>query len=286
MRVSTLRSLARRAAPTAPAGPSIDTLAGRAPVFSGGKPMVRSPIVHLALIIVLIAFAAPGAVTPAAAAALGSTYYQCTVNISGSTHDCTNGIITLTASSGVQRVARVDLSSSQYKRLDAFVDVCNPTGWWMHFGDSPGDNGYGGDGGQTEHDAEAYNVGTDFQMYGTYNTSRSGFDIIYLSQGVTPASGCYRVQWTIYEDRVLFDNDGNPADSARVEVRSVYGFESAPYAESDSEDPTGADADLWYVGMNRTVASASRSGTGVNKVCFVLSTTTSPSASLLSALCP
>jgi len=183
-------------------------------------------------------------------------------------------------------VARVDLSSSQYKRLDAFVDVCNPTGWWMHFGDSPGDNGYGGDGGQTEHDAEAYNVGTDFQMYGTYNTSRSGFDIIYLSQGVTPASGCYRVQWTIYEDRVLFDNDGNPADSARIEVRSVYGFESAPYAESDSEDPTGADADLWYVGMNRTVASASRSGTGVNKVCFVLSTTTSPSASLLSALCP
>jgi hypothetical protein len=285
MRVSTLRSFAHRAVAAAPAGSRSDTLSGRAPVFSGGKPMVRSPIAHLALIVFMIAFAAPGAVAPAAAA-LGSTYYQCTVNISGGTHNCTNGIVTITASSGVQRVARVDLSSSAYVRLDAFADVCNPTGWWLHFGDSPGDNGFGGDGGQTEHDAEAYNLGTNFQMFGTYNTSRFAYDIIYLSQGVAPASGCYRVQWTIYEDRVFFDNDGNPADSARVEVRSVFGFESAPYAEPDSEDPSGADANLWYVGMNRTVGTSSRSGTGVNKVCFVLSTTTSPSASLLSSLCP
>jgi hypothetical protein len=248
--------------------------------------MVRSTIVRFIAIALPIAAIALLATGPALAATTGSTYYQCTVDISGNWHDCTNGVITLTTNSGTTRVARVDLASAGYKRLDAFVDVCSPTGWWFHVADSPTCNGYGGDGGTTAHDAEAYNLGGDFQMYGTYNTGRSGYEPIQLSESVIPASGCYRVQWTVYEDRVLFDNDGNPADTARLEVRSVDGFESAPYNEADSEDPGGSDADRWYVGLNRTVYSSYRSGAGVTDACFVLSTTTSPSASLLSSLCP
>ncbi len=223
---------------------------------------------------------------PAAAGTTGTTTYQCSVDVVRSTHDCTDNVITLTTNSGSYRVARADLSSASYKRLDAFVDVCAPTGWWFHLADSPTCNGYGGDGATTEHDAEAYNLGTDFGMYSTYDTSRSAFRVTYNSEDVVAASGCYRVQWTIYEDRILFDDGGDPADSSLVDVRSVHGFDSAPYAESDSEDPTGADADLWYVGMNRTVASSSRSGTGTLNACFVLSTTTSPDPAVLSAHCP
>ena len=226
-----------------------------------------------------------GASAPAGAASQGSTYYQCTINISGATHDCTNGIVTVTSSSGSQRVARVNLAPS-YLRLDAFVDVCTPTGWWIHLGDSPSSNGGGGDGSHTEHDAEAYVLGTNFEMYGMYNYSRGGIEVVHRSEAVVPASGCYRVQWTVFESRAMFDDDGNPADTPRVEARSTHGFESAPYDEPDSEDDTAADANLWYVGMNRTVGTSSRSGTGVSKVCFVVSTTTSPTAALLSSLCP
>lgn len=222
---------------------------------------------------------------PAMAATTGTTYYQCTVNVSGNTNDCTNGIVTVTTSSGSQRVARVDLAPS-FVRLDAFVDVCSPTGWWIHFADSPTCNGGGGDGGQTDHDAEAYLNGLAFEMFGMYNKTRSAFEVVQRSEGVAAASGCYRVQWTIYESRVLYDDDGNPADTPRIENRSVFGFESAPYAEPDGEDSSGADANRWYVGMNRTVGSSSRSGTGVTRACFVVSTTTSPAASLLSSLCP
>jgi len=225
--------------------------------------------------------AATVASLPAAAGTTGSTYYQCTVNISGGSHTCTDGVITLTTNSGIYRVARVDLAAASYQRLDAFLDVCNPSGWWSHLADSPTCNGYGGDAGTSDHDAEAQLLGTTFGLYGT-----SGSGLIDSSQSVTPATGCYRVQWTIYEDRVLFDDDGNPADSARVTLASSYSFESAPYNEPDTEDPGGADANRWYVGLNRTVYASYRNGTGVNKACFVLSTTTSPSNATLSALCP
>ncbi|MEE8522306.1 MAG: hypothetical protein V3T72_00110 [Thermoanaerobaculia bacterium] len=243
--------------------------------------MSRSAMVRLSLLAVLVV-----AAVPATAGTEGTTYYQCTVDISGAWHDCTEGVITLTTNSGIYRVARLDLASASYKRLDAFIDICNPSGWWSHVADSPTCNGFGGDAFTTDHDAEAYVLGTNFEMFSTYNYSRTAYDLIHRSQAVTAATGCYRVQWSVYEDRVFFDNDGDPADSARMEVRSVHGFESAPYNEADGEDPSGSDADRWYVGLNRTVYSSSRNGTGVDQACFVLSTTTSPSASVLSALCP
>jgi hypothetical protein len=243
--------------------------------------MNRLSLVPLALAAALVA-AAPA--RPALAGTTGTTYYTCTVNVSASTNTCTDGKITVTSSSGTQRVLRADLStnSPNYVRLDALVDVCSPTGFWAHFADSPTCNAYGGDSGTAQHDAEAYIQARRFDAYGMDPTSQP----IMSSQEVVPASGCYRVQWTIYEDHVLFDDDGDTADAPRLEVWSTRSFESAPYGESDSEDPSGADANRWYIGLNRTVGSASRSGTGVTKACFVLSTTTSPSPATLSSLCP
>jgi len=224
------------------------------------------------------------AAAPAWAGTTGTTYYTCTVDISGGINTCTDNVITVTATSGVQRVLLVNLSPS-YVRLDTFINVCNPTGWWSHMADSPTTNGFGGDSGTTNHDSEAYTLGTAFQMY-TMDNPRGNAWPSYRSDPVVPATGCYRVQWTVYESQVFFYDDGDPADAPRVEVFTSRGFESAPYAETDSEDTTSANANLWYVGLNRTVGSTSRTGTGANKACFVLSTTTAPSAATLSALCP
>ncbi|MCP4589543.1 MAG: hypothetical protein GY842_02240 [bacterium] len=247
--------------------------------------MLRSAFSQPTCIVVLILLAWVVAAAPGAAGEMGLTTYQCTIDIVGSWHDCTDDIVTVTTSSDIYRVTQVDLSSG-YLRLDAFVEVCDATGWWIHFGDSPSCNGGGGDALHTEHDAEAYVHDTKFEMVGTYNTERSALEPGYSSEAVIAASGCYWVHWTIYEDRVFFDDDGDPADTPQLELHSVHGFESAPYDEPDTEDPSGLYADLWYVGMNRTVWTASRNGTGVSEVCFVLSTTTAPDPAVLSALCP
>jgi hypothetical protein len=240
---------------------------------------------------------------PALAGTAGTTYYTCYLTTSGlipiplnpaaekmivlpppsPINTCTDGIITATYSSGVQRVMQVNLSPS-YVRLDIFIDVCNPTGYWSHIGDSPTNDGYGGDYGTAQHDAEAYMIGTSFQTYSMDNPRINSWPS-YRADGVVPTSGCYRVQWTAWESHFQFDDDGNPSDTPRVDFASSRSIESAPYNEPDSEDSSGANANLWYVGLNRTVYNP-RTGTGVNQACFVLSTTTNPSPATLTALCP
>jgi hypothetical protein len=108
---------------------------------------------------------------------------------------------------------------------------------------------------------------------------------IVASERAVPTGGCYQVQWTVFEDHVAFDDDGDTADPPRIEEDTFRGFDLWPYGEDDSEDPNGLDGYLWYVGLNRTVGSAFRSGSGANKLCLVLSTTTSPAPSTISGLC-
>jgi hypothetical protein len=218
--------------------------------------------------------------------ALRATFYQCTINVTAGTTDCTSGPISITSASGTQRVARVNLASNNYLRLDAFVDSCSASGYWFHLADSPTADGGGGDAGTTQHDAEAHAFGYDFYFYSTLTPGTLALDTTYTAQGLIPFGGCRRTQWTVYESQVLADNDADPTDPALIEIKSQYGFDSAPYAEPDTEDPFGADANLWYVALNRTIGNASRTGSGVNKVCFVLSDTTAPSTAVLSALCP
>lgn len=205
--------------------------------------------------------------------------YRCVIDVNGGTNTC-SGAVSLLASAGSQRVGKVDLAGG-YVRLDALIDVCSPTGYSMHFADSPTCDGFGGDYGTSVHNAEAHFSGAAFNYWGTDPST----DPAVIQQSVLPTTGCYRVHWSIMEDRILFDDDGVTTDSSRLQVDSIHGFEVAPYGEPDAEDPSGFDANLWYFGLNRTVGSASRTGTGVTRACLVLSRTTSPNLPLLSTLC-
>jgi hypothetical protein len=210
-------------------------------------------------------------------------YYGCVVDVDAGTHTCEDGIITLTTDSGIYRVARIDLSDG-YQRLDAIIDVCDPTDFAMHFADSPTCNGWGGDLWTTVHDAETHVDGTDFYIWGTDEPSLAITDPAVLEQAVLPAGGCYQVQFSILEDRLYFDDDGDPSDSPRIDFHSFHSFEVAPYDEPDHEDPGGLDANYWYAGLNCAVDS-SRVGTGVRRACFVLSQSTSPDPAILADLC-
>ena len=206
-------------------------------------------------------------------------YYSCNVTPLFGFHTCNENIVTVTSSSGVQFAVRVDLAAG-WKRLDVFGSLCNATGFTMHLADSPTCNGFGGDAGTTTHDAETYLNGTNFETY-------AAGDPQIVERNAIAASGCFKVQWTILENRILFDDDGDPTDSPKITLDSINGFEVAPYDEPDSEDPSGADANRWYVGLNRMVqATAGRTGTGVDNACFVLSSTTTPDPAVLQSLCP
>ncbi len=203
----------------------------------------------------------------------------CVIDVAGGSHNCDGTPVTLTTNSGIYRVARIDMTG--FVRLDAILDLCSPTGYTHHFADSPTCNGFGGDGGTANHNAEAHNSGANWYFYGVDPSSLPRV----VETGVLATGGCYQVHYAIQEDRLRFDDDGDPADSFRIDLTSYDTFELAPYAEADAEDPSGADANLWYVGLNRTVASSSRSGTGVDRACFVLSDTTNPDPAVIASQC-
>jgi hypothetical protein len=238
-----------------------------------------------ARILAFVVLTGLAAAVPSLAGTTTATQYSCTIGISPSSQNCTEGVINLTFNSGAQRVARINLSGG-YLRLDAFADVCSPSGWWLHFGDSPTNDGGGGDAGTTTHDAETYDLDTSVQFFGTFNYSRGLLDPYFQAFNITPATGCFRVQWSIMEGQVLFNGTGNPSNPSSLVITTINGFEHAPYLEPDSEDPNGTDANFWYTGINRTIFNATRSGVGVDRVCYVLSKTTAPTAASLSAFCP
>jgi hypothetical protein len=241
----------------------------------------------LGIAVLVLALGAP----PAEAGSMGTGTYRCTINISPvSSHDCHDGtgIVTLTTNSGNARVARIDLNQSfTWLSVNVLVDVCNPTGWTVNIGDSPTNNGGGGDSSSTRHDTEAELNGTGVNVY--YSDIGGTGRHTGLANAVA-TSGCSTLQWTVVQDSLSYDDDGNTADTPRVTAAGslaagTHLFDFPPYNEADSEDSSGADADKLYLGLNRTIFTASRSGTGVNRACIFLSTSATPSPATIASEC-
>ena len=240
---------------------------------------------------VLIGFAVVALASPALAGSMGSGTYRCTIQISPvSTHDCSDGtgIVTVTLNSGDKRVARIDLNQAfAWQSANFLVNLTNPTGWSMHLGDSPTNDGGGGDAITTRHDSEAQMNGTS---YTTFFSDIGGTGQHSNLLNAIPSSGSFTVQWTVIQDSVSFDDDGNTADSPRISSTGSLAsgtmlFDFPPYNEADSEDSSGADADKLYLGLNRTINNASRTGTGVTQACIFLSTSTTPNPATIAAEC-
>jgi hypothetical protein len=211
--------------------------------------------------------------------------YRCEVNITAGTHTC-NGPISLTTNSGIYRVATVDLADG-YVRLDAFVNFCNPTGYSTHLADSPTADGGGGDAGTTLHNAETYLQDKDFWFFGMDVPALATVDPTATRRGIA-GTGCSTFHWTVFESYTgLRTTVGGlqTIPGSNLTLNAQGGFESAPYATADSEDLTSADANRWYVGLNRTVGSSARTGTGVSKACFVLSRARKVETSYVEQLC-
>lgn len=207
------------------------------------------------------------------------------------TNTCPTSLVSVLASNGTRVVDRVDMQG--YQRMDVFASVCNPSGWLLHLSDAANTNGYGGDNGSNDHDAEAYLFnGYDFQYYGSWDYSRAVFpEVVTLTDALQSslfASGCTDI-------RMTFINGASSSQPATVQLdvdpwnsvttlpvlsfntlngpRLGYATTTSAAAETrgvedELANATLSDQSYWYVGINRMVGQASRNGAGIYEVCI------------------
>ncbi|MBK9262118.1 MAG: hypothetical protein IPM54_20230 [Polyangiaceae bacterium] len=225
------------------------------------------------------------------------------------THGCTLGVdCHLDGSGTVTNIvtgtaATYRVKMTGYRRMDVFADVCNPTGWWLHVGDSPTNDGWGGDSAKTDHDAEVHMNGNGLSSYSSYDMVRGEAGAATRAWNVYPG-GCKTVKMTVYHASGstnsmfrFFSDKANTTPS--FEIESLHGFKIGYSAcssststsrsiECDWEDKVLADKDYWYVGVNRSIGSASRTGSGVSRACIVLNSdiNTNPTSCLPSPPSP
>ena len=235
---------------------------------------------------IVVAFAALPA-TPASAQAAeeaADAIYWCNVGIDPGSNDCTDGVVTLqpTISKKFRR-AIVDLDAGfDWNTFVLRVETCDPQGWTVHIGDSPTNNGGGGDAGSSNHDAEAQSRDNILSVF--ESDLGTGAETCRFTGPVSP-TGCIVQQYFVQNDFFEFD----PAVSLPFNPLSICGngdiFDFNPYDEADAEDPSGLYEDKLYVGLNQTYGSASRNGSGIKRACFFLATSTNPTDAQIGAVC-
>ncbi|HRI67678.1 MAG TPA: hypothetical protein PK156_25715 [Polyangium sp.] len=207
------------------------------------------------------------------------------------THGCKLGVDCHLDGSGIVTnlvagtAATYRIKMTGYRRMDIFANVCNPSGWWLHVADSPTNDGWGGDGASTDHDAEAHMNGTTFSYFSAWDVARGEAGTRAIAQYAYPG-GCRTVRMTAFHPSSspastfrYFSDNANSLPS--VEVASLHGLKIGYTAcasatattraiECDWENSSLTDKDYWYIGVNRTVGDGSRSGSGVSSVCIVL----------------
>lgn len=174
--------------------------------------------------------------------------------------------------------ARLLLDMTNATELQVAFEICEPRGYVLNLGDSPSNNGGGGDAGDFQHDAEILIYGADL----TASTSDLGYEqtgpeagyhpfLLSRPEYVTP-NGCSL--------RTLYVRDQFIADGRDPTLRT-----QTPTALriDPSEDEQGAPDAFWYLGVNRVISTSLadrfRVGSGVVaiRLCFGLAPTEPPS---------
>jgi hypothetical protein len=186
---------------------------------------------------------APDATDSAPACAL-----QCTIDAVASTTTCAgrvSAIVQLAAGAGTFR-----LDMNGMNELSFTATICDPTGFVVHVGDSPSNDGGGGDANNFQNDAETYLQQTAWQVFA------SDFMPGQLaSKDVVPIAGC-----TSPTVRIL-DQQVHVHGTSDVDVMSPFALRLNP--PTDTQGPPDA---IWFLGVNRTIGNATRSGTGLSKL--------------------
>lgn len=176
--------------------------------------------------------------------------YQCTVTTTAST--CTGAVLETTRD-GDRSAFRIDMTGAE--RLRVRLEICNPVGWTFHLGDSPTNDGEGGDAGSAEHDAELQIKDRQFTVF---DADGAPMDRRWDAPMVLPPTGCENYDVEIRPDEVRFE-------LGDFQVNDPYLFAINPPADAE-----GTPDAIWYAGLNRTWSDGLRSGSGVQGALFCI----------------
>ncbi|XP_046341934.2 uncharacterized protein LOC124122831 [Haliotis rufescens] len=129
----------------------------------------------------------------------------------------------------------------------------NPSGWVFNIGDSPTNNGYGGDSGTTSRDAEIQGTGSTFRIYGNDMNSPKGGILL------TRPNIIYNRLSVIIADGLVIWNNWGAEFNYFLNTNLLFALNG----QSDSEGGS-PNYDI-YFGINRSIGSGGRAGKGL---CF------------------
>jgi hypothetical protein len=187
-----------------------------------------------------IADAGPDAPAPCA--------HACSIDLPATT-TCTSPMVA-TFAAGEATVA-IDMTGLAELEID--TQICDPIDCVLHLGDSPTDNGYGGDSGQFSNDAEIQILNTQLDVFP--NQMAPGAGTLESDPSFVAATGCSSV--------VMFVRD-QTVDATlphAYHVASPFALRIAP--PSDLE---GVPDSNWWLGIDRTYGDPTRTGTGITHV--------------------
>jgi hypothetical protein len=160
-----------------------------------------------------------------------------------------------------QSTWQIELPSRQ-SRVSLEFEVCNPKGLWLSIADSPSSDGAGGDATHYSNDAEVEARAGSLWVFGNDYSRSNGGEALRLASlpKFARIEGCTERSLEIADGRVT---SPEPA----LDLQSEYALRLDP--PSDHE---GMPDRTWYLGVNRSIASAepSRSGAGLTwlEVCI------------------
>lgn len=181
--------------------------------------------------------------------------YQCAIDVLANSNTCSAAVSAMLM--GSRGTAVINMSG--YTELELRAMICDPTEWVLHLGDSPTNDGQGGDVGTTSNDAEAHFIfGTQYQVWGNDYVSGAAKTLADVPNAL-PASGCSSVVMIVRDQYI------EVAQPVSNIVNSQYALRINP-----PTDMEGTPDALWYLGMNRTIGSMLRTGTGLQNVSLCL----------------
>jgi hypothetical protein len=178
---------------------------------------------------------------------------RCALEVPDADIDCDAGAPVSVIEDGFRMLAALDMRRHSCVRLQA--EIKNARRYALHFGNSPSNNGYGGDGATFTNDSELW---VDRSNLGLAENDLGSTGII-LEQYSAIDTELDLVDIKICDGFVSFDSSVFSTELRNPNIFQIDGNE--PDYEAGSNDQT-----LW-MGINRTVAGG-RVGRGVVRACL------------------
>ena len=177
--------------------------------------------------------------------------------------------------------AVVEIDMADYQVLEMKIEVVIPAvptnGYWLvNIGNSPSNDGGGGDAGNFSNDSELDIVDCKLSVYGNdYSIGVAGItrpmisldEFMVCQSQLTLTAQIVRVQ--IADGKLTIGNAPTRMGVSSIPAVGAYLFRLGPGPDNEA----GTNDRKYYAAFNRSVGNPARSGTGVNKVTFLLKNT-------------